>query len=143
MTRGPSGRQNVANIDHLAIAVNSLEEAIPLYSALLGENASGREEVSSEGVEVAFFGRGPGRLELVEPLEEDSPVGRFLERRGPGIHHLCLRVADLEESLRNAEDAGAEVVAPRIRAGAGGRRVAFLHPRSTGGVLVELAEARG
>lgn len=133
----------MANIDHLAIAVNSLEQAMPLYSALLGENATAREEVSSEGVEVAFFGRGPGRLELMEPLEPESPVGRFLERRGPGIHHLCLRVSDLEDSIRRAEGAGGEVVPPRIRTGAEGRRVAFLHPRSTGGVLVELTEGDG
>lgn len=128
------------NIDHLAVAVNSLEESVPLWSALLGEKASGREEVSDEGVRVAFFGEGPGRIELLEPASAETPVGRFLRRQGPGLHHVCLRVPLLEDALERAEEAGAEILEPRIRQGAGTRRVAFLHPRSTGGVLVELSE---
>jgi methylmalonyl-CoA/ethylmalonyl-CoA epimerase len=130
----------MGTIDHLAVAVDSLDEAVPLWSALLGENPSGREEVSAEGVRVAFFGEGDGRIELLEPLDEGSPVGRFLSRTGPGLHHVCLRVADLEAALERAEEEGVEVLEPRIRRGAEGRRVAFLHPRSAGGVLVELTE---
>lgn len=130
----------MSKIDHLAVAVNSLEEWAPLYAALLGENESGREDVPAEGTRVAFFGEGAGRIELLEPLDGDSPVARHLEKRGPGIHHVCLRVPDLEAALQRAEEAGAEVVPPRIREGAGGRDVAFLHPRSTGGALLELAE---
>lgn len=133
----------MAIIDHLAIAVGSLDESIPLYSALLDQNTVVREEVSSEGVEVAIFGSDTGRVELLEPLSQDSPVARFLEQRGPGLHHVCLRVAALEEALSRAEEAGAEAIPPRIRVGAQGRRIAFLHPRSTGGVLVELAEDGG
>lgn len=136
----PSPRGRVSKIDHLAIAVNSLEEAVPLYALLLGRNESGREEVPSEGVRVAFFGEGPARVELLEPTDPDSPVGRFLERSGPGLHHVCLAVSDLERALARAEEAGAEAIPPRIRAGAGDRRVAFLHPEGTGGVLIELAE---
>lgn len=128
------------NIDHIGIAVNSLAEAIPTYAALLGMNASGEEEVPSERVRVAFFGEGEGRIELLEATEPDSPVARFLERRGPGVHHLCLAVPDLEEALEEAEEAGVEILEPRIRGGAGGHRVAFLHPRTTSGVLIELSE---
>lgn len=134
----------MAKIDHIGIAVKSLENAVPLFSALLDRNVSGREEVPAEKVKVALFGRGAGRIELLEATEADSPVGRFLERRGPGIHHLCLSVENLEEALARAREAGAQPLSPEIRTGAGGRRVAFLHPRSASGVLLELAEgARG
>lgn len=129
-----------SKIDHIGIAVNSLAEAIPAFSALLGMNASCEEEVPSEGVRVAFFGSGPGRVELLEPAGEDSPVARFLARRGEGVHHVCFAVPDVEVALGRAEEAGLEVLPPRIRAGAGGHRVAFLHPRSASGVLVELSE---
>lgn len=128
-------------IDHLGIAVNSLETSIPLYTALLGENPAGREEVPSEGVRVAFFGRGGGRVELLEPTGDDSPVAVFLDRRGPGLHHVCLSVADLDEAVLRAEETGATLVPPGIRSGAEGRRVAFLHPRTAGGVLIELVES--
>ncbi len=144
----PAGRSSVPateprgvpKIDHLGIAVNSLEASIPLYAALLGENPTGREEVPSEGVRVAFFGRGGGRVELLEPTGDDSPIAAFLDRRGPGLHHVCLSVADLEETVLRAEEAGAILVPPGIRSGAEGRRVAFLHPRTAGGVLIELVE---
>lgn len=128
-------------IDHIGIAVNSLAEAVPAFSALLGSNVSGEEEVPSEGVRVAFFGEGAGRVELLEALGPDSPVARFLERRGPGVHHVCLAVDDLEAALERAEAAGHVALEPRIREGAGGHRVAFLHPKSTSGVLIELSES--
>lgn len=127
-------------IDHIGIAVKSLAEAVPAWEALLGINASGMEEVPSERVRVAFFGDGPGRVELLEATEPDSPIARHIERRGPGMHHLCLRVADLEAALTRAEEAGMTPIPPGIRDGAGGHRVAFLHPRDTGGVLLELSE---
>lgn len=130
----------MGKIDHIGIAVNSLEDAVPLFAAILDERPSGRESVPDEGVDVAFFGRGPGRVELLEPTRPDSPVARFLERSGEGIHHLCLRVDDIGSALERAREAGAEVIPPAVRHGADGRRVAFLHPRSTGGVLVELSE---
>lgn len=129
-----------AKIDHVGIAVNSLRAAEPVYRALLDGGPDGREEVEEEGVRVSLFGRGAGRVELLEPSDPDSAVGRFLERHGPGVHHVCLRVGEIEAALERAEEAGAEVVPPRVRRGAGGRPVAFLHPRSTGGVLVELTE---
>lgn len=131
------------SLDHLAIAVRSLEDAAPFWAALLGRNEDGREEVPGEGVRVAFFGEGEGRIELLEPTDPDGAVGRYLERSGPGLHHVCLAVPDLDAALERAGEAGAEPVPPRIRRGAGGRRVAFLHPSSTGGVLLELAERTG
>lgn len=127
-------------VDHIGIAVPDLERALRLWSALLGRPPRGRESVASEGVRLAFFGEGAGRVELLEPLGTDSPVGRFLRRRGGGVHHVCLRVEDLEAALGRAREAGAELVPPGIREGAGGSRVAFLHPRSTGGILLELSE---
>jgi methylmalonyl-CoA epimerase len=130
----------VHKIDHIGIAVKSLAEAVPTWEALLGINASGTEEVPSERVRVAFFGDGPGRVELLEATGPDSPIARHIERRGPGIHHVCLRVTDLDEALERAGDAGLAPIPPGIREGAGGHRVAFLHPRGTGGVLLELTE---
>lgn len=130
-------------IDHVGIAVRSLEEAIPIWRALLGGPPSGREPVPAEGVRVAFFGRGGGRVELLEPIDPDSPVGRFIERRGEGIHHVCLAVEDLDEAVDRAREAGLEPLDPGVRRGAGGHRVAFFHPRDTGGVLVELSEGTG
>jgi methylmalonyl-CoA/ethylmalonyl-CoA epimerase len=128
-------------IDHIGIAVKSLSEAVPIWTAILGRNVSGEEEVPAEKVRVAFFGDGPGRVELLEPTDPDSPIARHLENRGPGIHHVCLAVSDLDAAVERAEAAGLEALPPRIRTGAGGHRVAFFHPRSAGGVLIELSAA--
>lgn len=132
----------MSKIDHIGIAVNSLAEAVPLWSGLLGENAAAVEEVPGEGVRVAFFGTGAGRVELLEPTDPTSAVARHLERRGPGVHHVCVRVRDLDAALESAAEAGVEPVPPGVRTGAEGRRVAFLHPRDVGGVLTELVEVR-
>jgi methylmalonyl-CoA/ethylmalonyl-CoA epimerase len=134
-------RIRLDKIDHIGIAVKSLSEAIPIWTAILGSNVSGEEAVPAEKVRVAFFGEGPGRVELIEPTDPDSPIARHLDRRGSGIHHICLAVPDLEAALESAEAAGVEALPPRIRLGAGGHRVAFFHPRTTGGVLIELSEA--
>lgn len=131
------------SLDHLAIAVRSLDESSPFWASLLGRDETRREEVPSEGVRVAFFGEGDGRIELLEPTDPDSAVGRYVDRRGAGLHHVCLSVPDLDAALERAEEAGAEPVPPRTREGAGGRRVAFLRPSSADGVLVELAERSG
>jgi len=133
--------RGVPKIDHLGIAVNSLEASVPLYAALLGENPGAQEDVPSEGVRIAFFGIGTGRIELLESTREDSAIAAFLARRGPGLHHVCIVVDDVDEALRRARGAGADVLPPGVRIGAEGRRVAFLHPRTAGGVLIELAEA--
>jgi methylmalonyl-CoA/ethylmalonyl-CoA epimerase len=127
-------------IDHIGIAVNSLESAVPVYRDLLGVNPVGRESVPSEGVEVAFFGRGPGRVELLEPTDPDSPVAGFLHKRGPGLHHICFSVTDLEATLDRLAGTGITPIPPGVRRGSGGHAVAFLHPRDMDGVLVELSE---
>lgn len=128
-------------IDHVGIAVKSLEASIPAYEALLGRPAAGIETVADEGVRVALFGHGAGRIELLEPIGDDSPVGRFLARHGPGVHHVCVRVPDLDAALERSSRDGVEAIPPGVRTGAEGRRVAFLHPRDTGGILLELCEA--
>ena len=127
-------------IDHVGIAVKSLEEAIRVYETLLGQPVAGVDTVAVEQVRVAFFGHGAGRVELLEPTAADSPVGRFLARNGPGLHHICLAVPDLDEALRCAAESGIEPIPPGIRVGAEGRRVAFFHPRDAAGTLLELAE---
>lgn len=127
-------------LEHIAIAVENLDTAAALYAILLDRPEAGRETVHSEGVKVAFFDLDGPRLELMEPTEGDSAVGRFLERRGPGLHHIALEVDDIEAALDRCREAGAEPVGEAPRRGAGGRRVAFLHPGGTSGVLIELSE---
>jgi methylmalonyl-CoA/ethylmalonyl-CoA epimerase len=128
-------------LDHVGIAVSSLDDALPLWESVTGTEGSGREIVEAQRVEVVFVGRGPGRVELLAPTEPDSPVGRFLERRGTGVHHLCYRVPDIAAALEQFRSEGYELIDHQARPGAHGHRVAFLHPRSTGGVLIELLEA--
>jgi methylmalonyl-CoA/ethylmalonyl-CoA epimerase len=128
------------DLDHVGIAVPSLDEALPVWEALVGAAGSGRERVDAQGAEVVFVGSGAGRVELLAPTHPDSPVARFLERRGSGMHHLCYRVPDIAAALREYRDAGYQLIDQEPRSGAHGHRVAFLHPRSSTGVLVELVE---
>jgi methylmalonyl-CoA/ethylmalonyl-CoA epimerase len=125
-------------LDHVAIAVESIAASLPLFESLIGASGSPVETVPGQGVAVAFVGTGPGRLELLEPTAAESPVGRFLARRGPGLHHIAYRVPDIDAALARFAAAGVELIDTHARPGAHGHRVAFLHPRSTGGVLVEL-----
>ncbi|MGH7475541.1 MAG: methylmalonyl-CoA epimerase [Longimicrobiales bacterium] len=127
-------------LDHVGIAVRSIADALPLFELLTGGTASPAERVDDQRVAVSFVGSGAAPLELLEPTDDDSPVARFLERRGPGIHHLAYRVPDLAAALQRLTAAGIEAVDRVPRLGAHGRRIAFLHPRSTGGVLIELVE---
>lgn len=129
-------------LDHVGIAVASLDESLPLWESLTGVKGSAREVVETQGVEVVFVGAGAGRVELIAPLRPDSTVARFLERRGPGMHHLCYRVPDLRAALAEYAEEGYELIDREPRRGAGGHLVAFLHPRSTAGVLIELVESR-
>ncbi len=128
------------HLDHIAIAVEDLDAAISVFSKLLGRADAGKQHVSSEQVRLAFFELGTSRIELLEPTGEDSPVGHFLRQRGPGLHHIALRVPDLDAALERCRAAGLQTVGEAPRRGGGGRRIAFLHPRGLGGVLVELAE---
>jgi methylmalonyl-CoA epimerase len=130
-------------LDHVAIAVRSIAESQPVFELLTGGGSSARERVASQGVEVVFVGtEGGARLELLEATDPGSAVGRFIGKRGPGLHHVAYRVPDLEAALSRLGDAGVELIDRTPRSGAGGHRVAFLHPRSCGGVLVELVETR-
>ncbi|NIR44058.1 MAG: methylmalonyl-CoA epimerase [Gemmatimonadetes bacterium] len=129
-----------ARLEHVAIAVPDLEAAVQVYSTILGRAVAGREHVESEGVRVAFFELDGPRLELLEPTGPDTPIGRFLERRGPGLHHIALEVPDIEGAIERCRAAGLETVGEAPRTGAGRRKVAFLHPGGTGGVLLELSQ---
>lgn len=129
------------NIDHVGIAVPSLDDALPLWESLVGARGTGREIVEGQGVEVVFVGAGRSRIELLAPTRPDSPVARFLERRGPGLHHICYRVADIRAALADLGARGFEPIDREPRSGAHGHQVVFLHPRSASGVLVELVEA--
>jgi methylmalonyl-CoA/ethylmalonyl-CoA epimerase len=130
----------IIGLDHLGVAVRSLEDRLRLWADSLSLEVGGIETIDSEGVKVAFLRLGKTRIELLEPLSPESAVARFLDKRGEGIHHIALRVADIEATLARLRKDGVKIVGSAPRAGAGGHRVAFLHPGSTGGVLVELVE---
>ena len=127
----------IQSIDHLGIAVRSLDEAIPLYEQALGLPCLGREEVAAQKVRTAFFDVGGVHLELLEPTAPDSPIAKFLTERGEGIHHLAFRTDDIAGQLRQAAGAGVRLIHEKPFAGAAGKQVAFLHPKSTRGVLTE------
>ncbi|MGH9519380.1 MAG: methylmalonyl-CoA epimerase [Terriglobales bacterium] len=126
-------------LDHLGIAVRDLDAACRRYAAL-GLEPAGREVVAHEQVEVAMLPLADGRIELLCPTSNASSVARFLERRGEGLHHLALRVPDLPAAIARARAVGLKLVKDEIQIGAGGHRYVFVHPASTGGVLVELVE---
>ena len=126
-------------IDHVGVAVKSLEEAKRFYEHL-GLACSGEEDVQEQKVRVALFPVAETRIELLESTDPQGPIGKFLEKRGPGLHHLCLEVPDVAAALKALEAGGYALIDREPRAGAGGRRVAFVHPKSTGGVLLELTE---
>ncbi len=123
----------------MGIAVHSLAAACPLYQ-LLGLEPAASEEISSEGVRVVMLPTGSSRIELLEPTRPDSPVARFLDRRGEGLHHIALRVPDLAAAAARLRQAGIRLVNHAIQTGAGGHRYVFVHPSSAGGVLIELVE---
>jgi methylmalonyl-CoA epimerase len=129
----------IRGVDHLGIAVRSLAEGRAFYEAL-GLAVTAVEEVAGEQVRVAIIPCGETRIELLEPTSADSPIARFLERRGPGLHHVCLRSDDLAADDARLRDRGFEVLRPEPTRGAGGSAVQFVHPRSAGGVLIELAQ---
>ncbi len=130
----------VENVDHIGIAVNDLEAAVEIYRDLLGLELQGEEIVADQKVRVAKLTAGDDTIELLEATEEDSPVGRFVARRGPGIHHICLSVDDIEATLKKFRDRGMRLIDEEPRIGAGGHRIAFVHPASSSGVLIELSE---
>jgi methylmalonyl-CoA/ethylmalonyl-CoA epimerase len=129
-----------AQIDHVGVAVEDMDEAISLYRDRLGMPLLHRERVEQFGVDAALLGIGDAHVELLEPAVSDSPVGEFLERRGPGMHHLAYRTDDIDSALESLRASGLELIDERPRTGIRGTRVAFVHPKSAGGVLMELVE---
>jgi methylmalonyl-CoA epimerase len=131
---------DVTRIDQVGIAVEDLDAALELYARLFGIHAASREHVESDGVEEAMLEIGGVHLQLLQSTREDSPIDRFIRRRGPGLHHLGLAVESLDEALEHLRSEGVELIDEQPRVGGGGHLVAFVHPRSTGGILVELME---
>lgn len=130
----------IDRIDHVGIAVRSIEEARPFYEAL-GLEITEIEEVPQEGVRVALIPCGESRIELLEATSESSPIQRFIDRRGPGMHHLCLRTETIVEDGERLREAGMELLRPEPTRGASGCWVQFVHPSSSGGVLIEMSQA--
>jgi methylmalonyl-CoA/ethylmalonyl-CoA epimerase len=130
----------VPSLDHVAIAVKNLDEAIKHYVEVLGFAPPEIEVVAEQKVTTAIFGHALGRIELICPTEPHSPVAKFLEKRGEGLHHICVEVEDIEAALRNLKMKGAQLVDEVPKIGAGGARIAFVHPKGAFGVLTELRE---
>jgi methylmalonyl-CoA/ethylmalonyl-CoA epimerase len=128
----------INHIDHLGIAVRSLDETVPVYEKALGLRCEHREEVASQKVRTAFFDVGGVHLELLEPTSPESPIAKFLADRGEGIHHIAFRTDDITAQLAQAAGAGVRLIHDKPFDGAAGKLVAFLHPKSTHGVLTEL-----
>ena len=131
---------NISHIEHLGIAVKSLETAIPYYEKVLGLKCYSIEEVADQKVKTAFFKVGQTKIELLEPTSPESAVAKFIEKRGEGIHHIAFSVDSVQESLDEVAEKGIQLIDQAPRAGAEGLQIAFLHPKSTIGVLTELCE---
>jgi methylmalonyl-CoA epimerase len=127
-------------IDHVGVAVADLDEALALYRDGLGMELEHRETVTEQGVEAALLGVGEGHVELLAPLGPDTPVGRYLAKRDPGIHHVAYAVADIDAALATLRGAGMRLIDEQPRIGIRGSRVAFLHPAAVGGVLTEIVQ---
>jgi methylmalonyl-CoA/ethylmalonyl-CoA epimerase len=131
---------NLTHIEHLGIAVKNLETAIPYYEEMLGLKCYAIEEVAEQKVKTAFFKIGQTKIELLESTDPEGPVGKFIEKRGEGVHHIAFATDNLQDSLDNLADKGLSLIDKTPRKGAEGLNIAFLHPKSTFGVLTELCE---
>lgn len=131
----------ILNLDHIGIAVKSLTESSKFYE-LLGIKSTGTEEVAEQKVKVAFFPVGDSEVELLESTSPDGPIAKHIEKNGEGIQHIALRVDDLEAALAELKAKGIRLIDEKPRYGAGGARIAFVHPKSTGGILLELSEKK-
>ena len=132
---------NISHIEHLGIAVKSLDEAIPYYENILGMKCYSIEEVADQKVKTAFFKVGQTKLELLEPTSDESPIAKFIEKRGEGLHHLAFAVEDgVANALAEMEGKGVRLIDKAPRKGAEGLNIAFIHPKSTHGVLTEFCE---
>jgi len=128
------------NIDHIGIAVKSLEQAIKVYETAIGLQVTGFDQVEDQGVRVAMIAVGESRIELLEATRADSVIEKFISKRGEGIHHIALRVSNIDETLQRLKSSGVRLVDSTPKPGAHNTRVAFIHPSSTNGVLLELVE---
>lgn len=129
-------------IEHLGIAVKNLDEAIPIYEALLNTSCYKREGVASEGVMTAFFQIGESKIELLEATNEDSPIAKFLSKNGPGFHHVAFEVENIESEISRLQTAGFQLIHEVAKDGADNKRIAFLHPKSSGSLLVEICQEK-
>lgn len=129
-----------SHIEHIGIAVKSLDEAIPFYEKVFGLECYAVEEVAEQKVKTAFFKVGQTKIELLESTDPEGPVGKFIEKRGEGVHHIAFAVKDLAQKLTAAQEAGVQLIDKTPRKGAEGLNIGFLHPKSTFGVLTELCE---
>lgn len=127
-------------VDHIGIAVKSIDEALKFWEEALGIKCTGREEVAEQKVVTAFLPLGDTEIELLEPTSPESPISKFIESRGEGIHHLALKVEDIEAALKELKDKGIRLIDEKPRCGAGGAKIAFVHPKAAGGVLLEISE---
>ena len=132
-----------SRIDHIGVAVAEIEPALEIYRDRFELQVAHREVVSEQGVEALLLDVGENHVELLAPLGEDTPVGRFLAKQGPGLHHVAYQVGDIEQTLAQLKAAGMELIDERPRTGIRGSRVAFMHPRSSGGVLTEIVQPAG
>lgn len=130
----------IKKISHIAIVVPDLDEAMSFWVDVLGLPLTHVEHVADQNVDVAFLPSGNSEIELLEPVSEESGVARFMYKRGPGMHHICFEVDDIEEMLERMKEAGIQLINEEPAIGTGGKKIAFVHPRGTGGVLVELYE---
>lgn len=130
----------LTKINHIGIAVKSLDETLPFYRDILGMAFAGIEEVAEQKVRVAMLGIGDSKIELLEPTSDDSPIARFLEKNGPGIHHLAYEVEEIEGAIAELRASGVRMIDEKPRSGAHGTRIAFVHPKSSNGVLTELCQ---
>ncbi len=127
-------------IDHIGIAVNNLEETLAFYEEVLGITCTGKEEVPEQKVRVAFLPVGDTEIELLESTDQEGPIAKYIAKKGEGIQHLAFRVDNIEEAIESMKQKGIRMIDESPRYGAGGAKIAFCHPKSTGGVLVELSE---
>ena len=127
-------------IEHLGIAVKDLEAATQTYKALLGKSAYKTERVESEGVETVFFKTGESKIELLGATRDDSPIAKYIKKRGEGIHHIAFDVEDIDAEIKRLKDEGFRLISDEPKPGADNKRIAFLHPKSSHGVLVELCQ---
>jgi len=131
---------NINKIEHIGIAVNSIEEALKYYENILGLKCYAIEEVTEQKVRTAFLKVGEAKIELLESTDCESPISKFIEKRGEGIHHIAFAVNEIKNTLTEVEEKGVKLIDKKPRQGAEGLEIAFLHPKSTGGVLTELCE---